>query len=199
MPYCSIASALERLLCCSCVPVHTSYCIATHVKALVRWATGKRLTNRLPKLSLITLSEHFRLTKYRFSHMTFRQHARQGEKRRYAGPDTCQTLKGGISAAEREAHKIENRLQQVSERHFTVPVFPFFFSESDTLSHTKARPCANLRVIAISCFLLVSESGSFRKPKHGRVVTTRVCDHNWRFATAANEPNGQTSQTRCLF
>ena len=25
-------------------------------KALVRWATGKRLTNRLPKLSLITLS-----------------------------------------------------------------------------------------------------------------------------------------------
>ena len=25
------------------------------VKALVRWATGKRLTNRLPKLSLITL------------------------------------------------------------------------------------------------------------------------------------------------
>ena len=26
------------------------------VKALVRWATGKRLTNRLPKLSLITLS-----------------------------------------------------------------------------------------------------------------------------------------------
>ena len=27
-----------------------------YVKALVRWATGKRLTNRLPKLSLITLS-----------------------------------------------------------------------------------------------------------------------------------------------
>ena len=26
------------------------------VKALVRWATGKRSTNRLPKLSLITLS-----------------------------------------------------------------------------------------------------------------------------------------------
>ena len=26
------------------------------VKALVRWATGKRLTNRLPKLSPITLS-----------------------------------------------------------------------------------------------------------------------------------------------
>ena len=26
------------------------------VKALVRWATGERLTNRLPKLSLITLS-----------------------------------------------------------------------------------------------------------------------------------------------
>ena len=26
------------------------------VKALVRWATGKRLTNRLPKLSLTTLS-----------------------------------------------------------------------------------------------------------------------------------------------
>ena len=26
------------------------------VKALVRWATGKRLTNRLPKLSLRTLS-----------------------------------------------------------------------------------------------------------------------------------------------
>ena len=26
------------------------------VKALYRWATGKRLTNRLPKLSLITLS-----------------------------------------------------------------------------------------------------------------------------------------------
>ena len=25
------------------------------VKALVRWATGKRLTNRLPKLSLVTL------------------------------------------------------------------------------------------------------------------------------------------------
>ena len=25
------------------------------VKALVRWATGKRLTNRLPKLSLTTL------------------------------------------------------------------------------------------------------------------------------------------------
>ena len=28
----------------------------TYVKALVRWATGKRLTNRLPKLSLVTLS-----------------------------------------------------------------------------------------------------------------------------------------------
>ena len=27
-----------------------------YVKTLVRWATGKRLTNRLPKLSLITLS-----------------------------------------------------------------------------------------------------------------------------------------------
>ena len=27
-----------------------------NVKALVRWATGKRLTNRLPKLSLLTLS-----------------------------------------------------------------------------------------------------------------------------------------------
>ena len=26
------------------------------VRALVRWATGKRLTNRLPKLSLVTLS-----------------------------------------------------------------------------------------------------------------------------------------------
>ena len=26
------------------------------MKPLVRWATGKRLTNRLPKLSLITLS-----------------------------------------------------------------------------------------------------------------------------------------------
>ena len=26
------------------------------MKALVRWATGKRLTNRLPKVSLITLS-----------------------------------------------------------------------------------------------------------------------------------------------
>ena len=26
------------------------------VKALVRWATGKRLTNRLPKVSLTTLS-----------------------------------------------------------------------------------------------------------------------------------------------
>ena len=25
------------------------------MKALVRWATGKRLTNRLPKLSLITI------------------------------------------------------------------------------------------------------------------------------------------------
>ena len=29
------------------------------VKALVRWATGKRLTNHLPKLSLITLSPPF--------------------------------------------------------------------------------------------------------------------------------------------
>ena len=28
----------------------------THTKALVRWATGKRLTYRLPKLILITLS-----------------------------------------------------------------------------------------------------------------------------------------------
>ena len=27
-----------------------------YVKAFVRWATGKKLTNRLPKLSLITLS-----------------------------------------------------------------------------------------------------------------------------------------------
>ena len=26
-----------------------------HVKALVRWATGKKSTNRLPKLSLLTL------------------------------------------------------------------------------------------------------------------------------------------------
>ena len=30
------------------------------VKALVRWATGKRLTNRLPKLSLITWGPHVR-------------------------------------------------------------------------------------------------------------------------------------------
>ena len=30
-----------------------------NVKASVRWATGKRLTNRLPKLSLITLSPPF--------------------------------------------------------------------------------------------------------------------------------------------
>ena len=29
---------------------------AQHVKVLVRWAKGKRLTNRLPNLSLITLS-----------------------------------------------------------------------------------------------------------------------------------------------
>ena len=28
----------------------------TSVKALVRWAIGKTLTNRLPKLSLVTLS-----------------------------------------------------------------------------------------------------------------------------------------------
>ena len=27
------------------------------VKALVRWAAGKMLTNRLPKLSLITLAD----------------------------------------------------------------------------------------------------------------------------------------------
>ena len=27
-------------------------------KALVRWATGKRLTNRLPKLSLITIGSN---------------------------------------------------------------------------------------------------------------------------------------------
>ena len=31
------------------------YLVPGNVKALVRWATGKRLTNRLPKLSLITL------------------------------------------------------------------------------------------------------------------------------------------------
>ena len=29
------------------------------VKALVRWATGKRLPNRLPKLSLITVSTDY--------------------------------------------------------------------------------------------------------------------------------------------
>ena len=34
----------------------TSLPTTPYVKALVRWATGKRLTNRLPKLSLITLS-----------------------------------------------------------------------------------------------------------------------------------------------
>ena len=34
-----------------CVPS-----LLASVKALVRWATGKRLTNRLPKLGLITLS-----------------------------------------------------------------------------------------------------------------------------------------------
>ena len=32
----------------------------TAVKALVRWATGKRLTNRLPNLSLITLGTWYR-------------------------------------------------------------------------------------------------------------------------------------------
>ena len=32
------------------------FAAGTHVKALVHWATGKRLTNRLPKLSLVTLS-----------------------------------------------------------------------------------------------------------------------------------------------
>ena len=32
------------------------YALHNVVKALVRWVTGKRLTNRLPKLILITLS-----------------------------------------------------------------------------------------------------------------------------------------------
>ena len=36
-------------------PCHLTYGVDGR-KALVRWATGKRLTNRLPKLSLITLS-----------------------------------------------------------------------------------------------------------------------------------------------
>ena len=31
-------------------------CVPESVRALVRWATGKKLTNRLPKLSLTTLS-----------------------------------------------------------------------------------------------------------------------------------------------
>ena len=37
-------------------PALKNMSISTAVKALVRWATGKRLTNRQPKLSLITLS-----------------------------------------------------------------------------------------------------------------------------------------------
>ena len=43
-----------------CVTLRQSVCglrlREASVEALVRWATGKRLTNRLPKLSLITLS-----------------------------------------------------------------------------------------------------------------------------------------------
>ena len=31
--------------------------LGVFVKALVRWATGKKLTNRLPKLGLITLCD----------------------------------------------------------------------------------------------------------------------------------------------
>ena len=38
------------LRCNTCLQISGVY----YVKALVRWATGKRLTNRLPKLSLIT-------------------------------------------------------------------------------------------------------------------------------------------------
>ena len=34
---------------------HDIFTEGAPVKALVRWATGKRLTDRLPKLSLITL------------------------------------------------------------------------------------------------------------------------------------------------
>ena len=33
--------------------------VVGYVKAIVRWATGERLTNRLPKPSLITLSPPF--------------------------------------------------------------------------------------------------------------------------------------------
>ena len=44
------------------------------VKALVRWATGKRLTDRLPKLSLTTLSplEQTRYTGQRVTNTWFK-------------------------------------------------------------------------------------------------------------------------------
>lgn len=62
----------------------------------------------------------------------------QAEKRKYAGPDASQTLKGGISVAERDAHRVENRLQQVGDFLF----FPIsLFSESDRIrTQTEAVP-----------------------------------------------------------
>ena len=46
----AIRCVVARALLCQ------QQCSTASVKALVRWATGERLTNRLPKLSLITLS-----------------------------------------------------------------------------------------------------------------------------------------------
>lgn len=62
-----------------------------------------------------------------FSNQTFSQE----EKRRTAGPDNAQTVKGGGSTTERDIHRVENRLQQVGAydsqtwlhtRHKTSPM-----------------------------------------------------------------------------
>ena len=39
-----------------CEQAFLKRCCVSSAAPLVRWATGKRLTNRLPKLSLVTLS-----------------------------------------------------------------------------------------------------------------------------------------------
>lgn len=40
----------------------------------------------------------------------------QEDKRKSVGPETTQSVKGGISGTERDIHRVENRLQQVRTR-----------------------------------------------------------------------------------
>ncbi|CAN0298546.1 unnamed protein product, partial [Hapterophycus canaliculatus] len=63
----------------------------------------------------ILYTNKIQLQRSRIEDLTFRiakAEKELEEKRRTAGPDNTQTVKGGVSTTERDIHRIENRLQQ---------------------------------------------------------------------------------------